>query len=43
MALLYGAEHPYGRPPKGTIESVERLTRDAAAAACTPSDSRRAS
>ena len=25
--LLYGAEHPYGRPAKGTIEIVERFTR----------------
>jgi zinc protease len=25
--LLYGASHPYGRPAKGTIESVERITR----------------
>ena len=25
--LLYGATHPYGRPAKGTIESVERLSR----------------
>jgi zinc protease len=28
FALLYGAEHPYGRRAKGTIETVERLTRD---------------
>jgi len=27
MTLLYGADHPYGRRAKGTIESVERLTR----------------
>jgi zinc protease len=27
MALLYGAEHPYGRPPRGTIESVQRIGR----------------
>jgi zinc protease len=27
MSLLYGAEHPYGRRSKGTIESVEALTR----------------
>lgn len=27
MALLYGPEHPYGRPMKGTTESVEALTR----------------
>jgi zinc protease len=25
--LLYGATHPYGRPAKGTLESVERLSR----------------
>jgi zinc protease len=25
--LLYGAEHPYGRPAKGSIEIVERFTR----------------
>jgi zinc protease len=28
QTLLYGADHPYGRPAKGTIESVERFTRD---------------
>jgi zinc protease len=27
MALLYGPDHPYGRPSKGTIASVEGLTR----------------
>jgi len=27
QTLLYGSDHPYGRPPKGTIESVERFTR----------------
>ena len=27
MALLYPDGHPYGRPTKGSIESVERLTR----------------
>ena len=27
MTLLYPAGHPYGRPMKGTIESVEHLTR----------------
>jgi zinc protease len=27
MTLLYGADHPYGRRSKGTIESVEGLTR----------------
>ena len=43
MALLYPDGHPYGRPTKGTIEIVERLTRDAAAAASTRRGSRRAS
>ena len=28
MTLLYGADHPYGRPSKGTVESVEGVTRD---------------
>ena len=28
MAMLYGAEHPYGRPQKGTIETVETLTAE---------------
>jgi zinc protease len=28
MALLYGASHPYGRPQKGTIESVETLSAE---------------
>jgi len=28
MALLYPDEHPYGRRTKGTIDIVERLTRD---------------
>lgn len=27
QTLLYGASHPYGRPAKGSVESVERLTR----------------
>ncbi|HEY7499517.1 MAG TPA: pitrilysin family protein [Vicinamibacterales bacterium] len=27
FALLYGPSHPYGRPAKGTVESVERVTR----------------
>jgi len=27
MSLLYGSDHPYGRRAKGTIESVEGLTR----------------
>ena len=26
MSILYGADHPYGRPQKGTIESVEALS-----------------
>ena len=43
MALLYPDGHPYGRRTKGSIEIVERLTRDAAACGCTPSASRRAS
>ena len=29
MALLYGPDHPYGRPTRGTIEGVQRI--DAAA------------
>lgn len=29
FALLYGNGHPYGRPPKGTIVSVERIDRAA--------------
>ncbi len=28
MALLYPDGHPYGRPTKGSVESVEALTRD---------------
>lgn len=28
QTLLYGPDHPYGRPPKGTVESVERFTRE---------------
>ncbi|HYM23699.1 MAG TPA: pitrilysin family protein, partial [Vicinamibacterales bacterium] len=28
MALLYPGEHPYGRPTKGTIPTVEALTRE---------------
>jgi zinc protease len=28
QTMLYGEGHPYGRPAKGTVESVERLTRD---------------
>src|SRR5215831_473236 len=27
MSLLYGPDHPYGRLAKGTIESIESLTR----------------
>jgi len=27
LRLLYGSEHPYGRPPKGTISEVEGITR----------------
>jgi zinc protease len=27
MELLYGRDHPYGRPVKGTISAMERLTR----------------
>ena len=29
--LLYGADHPYGRPAKGTVETLERFDRDALA------------
>ena len=29
--LLYGADHPYGRRAKGTIESLERIDRNAVA------------
>lgn len=28
MALLYGPEHPYGRRAKGTVASVDALTRE---------------
>jgi zinc protease len=28
MALLYPGGHPYGRPTKGSVATVERLTRD---------------
>ena len=28
QALLYGPMHPYGRPAKGHIETIERLTRE---------------
>ena len=27
QTLLYGLSHPYGRPAKGTLESVENITR----------------
>ena len=26
--LLYGADHPYGRPAKGTVETIERIERN---------------
>jgi zinc protease len=26
MSLLYGQRHPYGRRPRGTVETVERIT-----------------
>ncbi|HEX2446242.1 MAG TPA: pitrilysin family protein [Vicinamibacterales bacterium] len=29
FTLLYSEDHPYGRPPKGTIASIERIDRDA--------------
>jgi zinc protease len=32
QALLYGPGHPYGRPSKGTIDSVERVRREDLAA-----------
>jgi zinc protease len=32
QALLYGSTHPYGRPAKGTIDSVERFRREDLAA-----------
>jgi zinc protease len=28
MSLLYGADHPYGRPAKGTVATIEAITRD---------------
>jgi zinc protease len=28
QTMLYGAGHPYGRPAKGGIEAVERITRE---------------
>jgi zinc protease len=27
--MLYGAGHPYGRPAKGSVETLERIDRDA--------------
>ena len=32
QAMLYGPWHPYGRPAKGTVESVERIRREDLAA-----------
>jgi zinc protease len=32
QALLYGPSHPYGRPAKGAVESVERIRREDLAA-----------
>ena len=29
MALLYGAQHPYGTRPRGTVDSVQRIDRRA--------------
>jgi zinc protease len=29
LSALYGPSHPYGRRPRGTVESVEAITRDA--------------
>jgi zinc protease len=29
MADLYGASHPYGRPPRGTVESVDTIDGEA--------------
>jgi zinc protease len=29
LELLYGSRHPYGRRPKGSVESIERISRDA--------------
>lgn len=28
METLYGADHPYGRRPRGSVDSAERITRD---------------
>ena len=40
MSMLYGGTHPYGRRSRGTVESVERVNRDALeqfhAAHCVP-------
>ena len=36
MALLYGERHPYGRPPRGTVDSVQQIDRACAAATFTP-------
>ena len=40
LSLLYGPVHPYGRRPRGSIETVERITRSSLqafhAARCTP-------
>ncbi|MGE0703445.1 MAG: M16 family metallopeptidase [Vicinamibacterales bacterium] len=32
LKLLYGPDHPYGMPPKGTIPAVEGITRSSLAA-----------
>ena len=40
MALLYPDGHPYGRPTKGAVDVVERLTRDRPAGAITARSSR---
>jgi zinc protease len=29
MALLYGSDHPYGRPTRGSVEGVQRIDRHA--------------
>ena len=28
QSLLYGADHPYGRPAKGTVDTIERARRE---------------
>jgi zinc protease len=28
QSMLYGERHPYGRPSKGTVETLERMSRD---------------